>query len=345
MVHTKSEKNEIRGVKREKKYGDHNDPKNPFVKLIPYLDPFLDNYSKSSVRRVYVQLVDLALYCREERGKTILEAKGPDILGYFKNIIDKKPILKQTKRTIRYFISAYYNYVKNYKEQMEEERFHYPVPSTKIWDFSQGRKISLVERDMGQKLPTMEIIKKMLHHIYFTKPKWLFLVVSLIVYGAPRVSEVARVELKNLDLKNRWFITEVKSSKKAKRDGIYFFPAFFKPELEYHVSQLKEGEKWLFPGNKNNHISPRAIENNLQDVKKALNIKASINPHIFRDFLNTKRFERGCNEKFLYFLLNQTYKGVNSASYLKKYKDLVVLRDIYDKYNPFDKLIKPKPRL
>lgn len=345
MVRTKSEKNEIREVKREKKYGDHDDPDNPYVKLIPYLDPFLDNYSKSSIRRVYVRLVDLALYCKEERGKTILEAKGPDILGYFKDVIDKKPILKQTKRTYSYFISAYYNYVKNYKEQMEEERFHCPVPSVKIWDFSQGRKISLVERDMEQKLPTMKIVEKMLHHIYFTKPKWLFLIVSLIVYGAPRVSEIAHVELKNLDLKNRWFVTEVKSSKKAKRDGIYFFPAFFQPELKNYVSQLKEGERWLFPGNNKNHVSPRAIQNDLQDVKKTLNIKASINPHIFRDFLNTKRFERGCNEMFLYLLLNQTYKGVNSASYLKKYKDLVVLRDIYDKYNPFDKLIKPKPRL
>lgn len=344
MVYTKSEKNEKPRKKREQKYGDHKDPDNPHVKLIPYLEFFLDNYSKSSVRRVYLQLVPLALYC-QQFNKNILEAKGPDILRYFKNIIDKKPISKQSKRTIRYFISAYYNYVKNYKEQMEEERFHYPVPSVKIWDFSLGKKISLVERDMGQTLPTMEIVEKMLYHIYFTKPKWLFIVTSMIVYGAPRVSEIAHLELKNLDLKNRWFITEVKSSKKAKRDGIYFFPAFFQPELKKHVSLLKEGEKWLFPCNKNNHVSSRTIQNNLQDVKQALDIKASINPHIFRDFLNTKRFERGCNEKFLYFLLNQTYKGVNSASYLKKYKDLVVLRDIYDKYNPFDKLIKPKPRL
>lgn len=60
-----------------------------------------------------------------------------------------------------------------------------------------------------------------------------------------------------------------------------------------------------------------------------------MNPHAFRDYLNTLRFEKGLGDKYRFLLLNQTPPNVNVKSYLKKYEKRKELLKIYDKYFPF----------
>lgn len=331
----------------QKKYGDFNDKNNEFAKLIPYLEYFLDNYSNSSKKHLYLNLVNFAVYCKERFNKNILDVKGPEILTYFKEIIDIKEIEINSKRRIRTFIRAYYHYVQEFKKQMEGEEFIFPVPSSKIWDFS-GKEGSLKELKFDIPILKMEDVKDIIKHLYYTKPYRTYIIMSLIIFSGARISEVLNIKLEYLFLDRRWFITEVKSKKNDKRDGIYFIPEFFIPELKHFIDLLKlehQDPNYLFPSRNGTHYSPRSIQRYMRIIKKELGIKASINPHSFRDFLNTKRFEKGCNQILCKFLLNQKVRDVNPKHYLKAYKNRVKLRNAYDKYNPFNKSILPNPKL
>jgi len=338
----------------EKRYGDYTDPENEYVKMLPYVQFWLETYSKTRQQHNFNSLVDLAFYLQEKFKVKILKAKPSHLLHYFREVIDKKTTLKKgkkvniskaTKIKYRETFNSYYGYVKDYKEMEDDHRFKNPVPPSKIWDFS-GTTLTLYDLEFDYQSLTLDIIKRILHHIYFTvESERIFIFVSLIIYSGARVSEVAHIKLANLDLKNRWFITKVKSLKSQKRDGFYFFPEFFREELDIHIKKLileYENPIYLFQ-NGASYLNPKSIQRHLRKVKKALGLTCYINPHAYRDFLNTKRADMGLQKPYKEFLLNQTVGGVNASSYMKKYKNRLVLRDLYDKYNPFPELIKPRP--
>ena len=334
------------GINR--KYGTWTDPDNKYVKMIPYLDLFLDTYSESSKNPVFLQLIPFAIYCKEKYNKLILDVNAIEILSYFKDVIDKKEVQKDTKQRIRFFIKAYYNYVVEYKEQMEQETFKNPVPSSKIWSFS-GNQTSLKELRFEKPVLKMEDVKNIIKHLFYTKPTHIFIALCLIIFTGARVSEICQIELKDINLETRWYITAVKSKRNEKRDGIYFYPEFFLPYLRRYIETIKiehSDPKFLFPSRSiSGYITPRTIQRYMGVVKQELGIKAKINPHAFRDFINTERKIRGCDKDFLTFLLNQTVKDVNTAHYLKRYENRMELRKVYDMFNPFDKSIMPNPKL
>ncbi len=330
--------------KYPRKYGYWDDLDNPYVKMIPYLEYFLGNYSESSKKPIYLQLVPFALYCKDRLNKNILEVKSPEILSYFKEIIDKKKISRDTKRRYRIFINAYYEYVKIFKKDMEDApNFVNPVPSIKIWDFTNTISTDDLDLDIG--LPKMEDIEKILSHIYYTKPNRTFIILSLVVYNGARISEICKVELNRVNINERWLRPIVKSKANDKRRGIYFIPRYFVPELQHYINLLKieYGDPiYLFQSYNNKPVNTKTIQDHILNTKKALGLKIRTNSHIYRDFINTRRHEKGCSLASRKFLLNQKVKDVNMNSYLKAYKNKVYLRDIYDKYSPFEKLIKPR---
>ena len=334
-----------------KKYGDHEDPNNEYIKLIPYWTIFKKKYSSSSLNHVFLALMDLAIYSRKNFNKNLLELSGKELLQYFVQVINEKKVSKSTKRSIRYYISGYYKYVEKYKKDIEGERFDNPVPSLETFDFD-GPLPELQDLQGELDLLTMKDIKKILHRLYYVKPNWMYVAGSLIIYSGARVSEVASILLENLDVKNRWFLTKVKSSRSSKRMGIYFFPKFFIPDLEHYIKTLElehPRTRFLFPSShswkEDKHVNIRTIEKYFREVGQELELKARTNPHAFRDFINSKREEKGCSTVQRKLLLNQTIRDVNVSHYLKKYKNRIHLRSIYDKYDPFKPNVKPNPKL
>lgn len=332
--------------KKTKKYGDFKDSNNEYVQLIPYFEFFIETYSESSKRRVFTKLVDFALYCKKNYNKKIFEIDPKEVLSYFKTI-DKKKIRKNTKVLYRVFLNAYFNYVKKFKKDMEyDDSFRNPVPSPEIWDFT-GSTRTIYDLEMNYQPLTLPIIKRILNHIYYVvEDVRVFPAISLIIYSGARISEICHIELTFLDLNNRWFITKIKS-RKSERNGIYFFPQFFVSELKNYIKELKKKyktPKYLFQS-KTSYISPRTLQKHLKNAKDSLGLKCHANPHAFRDFLNTKRADMGLRTPYLEFLLNQTVNAVNSSSYMKSYKNKIKLRNLYDSYNPFKKILKPDPKL
>jgi len=332
-----------------KKYGDLSNPENKFAKMIPYSNFFFDRYSISNQNKNFNRLVTITLYFKKELGKGLLEADSMDILNYFKKL-DQKPIKKVTKIKYRGLLSSYYSYVSKFKAKMEgDDSFKNPVPPSEIWDFS-GKKesLSIESIELEENVLTMEVVDKIFEYLYYVvESKRIFIAMSLILYSGARVSEVCHIELKNLDIKNRWFITRVKSKKSDKKDGIYFFPVFFTPELRGYITLLKEeysNPKYLFQEG-DSFLHPATLRKHMRRAKKALGLKVNCNPHAFRDFINTMRIEMRITKEIRKILLNQKSKDVNISHYAKKFKNRKYLRDLYDKCNPFKELIKPIPKI
>jgi len=315
-------------------------------KNIPYLQDFLDTLSEVTIGHVRNKLYYANDYFRTNFNKGILEVSSQDMLHFFKKYVDPLDIKKTSKRKWRHELASYYKYVQNYKKDIENEEFKIPIPSSKIFDFT-GTMYSLEDFEQESQLLSIDIIKTILNFVYFTRPERVFIALVLIITSGARISEVLNIELKNLDLQNRWFSVVVKSRKTDKRQGVYFFPAFLVPILEHYIKALKieySEPIYLFQS-ENSHLVSKTIEAHLREVKKALGLKAKVNPHAYRDFLNTRRYELGCRSPFLEFLLNQSVKGVNPSSYMKKYKYRIKLRNKYDEYNPFTVDILPKVQL
>ena len=83
------------------------------------------------------------------------------------------------------------------------------------------------------------------------------------------------------------------------------------------------------------HLSDKTPRKNLRSVKNELGLTCRMNPHTFRDFINSERFDTKMKEKYRFLLLNQTPPNVNVKSYLKKYKKRILLLEKYDQFFPF----------
>lgn len=333
---------------RAKIYGDYNDENNLYVKMIPYCTEFLNEYANSSKPRVFHRIVEFALYCKNNLKKALLNINSKESLIYFTIQVNTKKIKKATKQHYYYFISHYFNFVKDWKKAFEEDdTFKNPIPSMKLCRFK-GSSLTNYDLEMNYRGPDLRSIERILTHIYYVIEDFrIFPAISLMIYSGARIREICCIDIRLFILKERWFQTGVKS-RLSERKGWYFFPKFFIPVIEEYLEKRDNNfpeSTYLFPSKKSDHLSPRTLQYHLENAKKSLGLKIYTNSHAFRDFLNTKRADMGLSRDKRKFLLNQKAGDVNPESYMKKYKNRVNLRNLYDNFNPYQKLIKPDPKL
>jgi integrase len=341
-------------------------------KTIPYFKAFLSRYSQSGTIRI--KIIDLALYCKKEFNKKILEITLPEMIQFFEDYVSKLPgrdhtyISKSTAKLWRTFIRKYFDIVNVYRQAEKKELIPNPVPPKEVWDFDKiERTLDFLSEDEEKAYLTYHEIETILNQLYINyiqaterrrfKELQVWVVVSLQVYSGARIREACQIKLHEIDTEKRYFKTIVKSPKTHKRKGVYFFPGFFIPEIKYYLKNLKEVYPDLdlsnrntrlfhYPSNKKGYISKRIIQYRIQKIKETHDLHFKKLTHPFRDYLNTQRESMGLlSDKKRKALLNQTSRSVNLQSYMKRWEDLIELRKIYDKYNPYKKLIKPSPSL
>ncbi|MFW9970924.1 MAG: tyrosine-type recombinase/integrase [Candidatus Odinarchaeota archaeon] len=312
-------------------------------KKIPYYKAFIKRYSESTREKVRNKLIFFALYLQNQKRKSILEAGFEDCIDFLEQI-DNRDISRVAKSKWRSNLNAYYEYVVEIKKKKEKIDFINPVPSINLFDFK-DKEISIEEIEKEEDLMTYSIVEKILNYLFFTR-KRLFIIVSILLYTGARISEVCRIEMNNTDPEERYFITKVKSKKSINRMGIYFLPSFFIPYLKEWIEIVKienSNTIYLFPSG-DSFITPKTIRKKLRSVKNELGLTCKMNPHAFRDLINSERFDTKMKTKYRFLLLNQTPPNVNVKNYLKKYKLRRELQKKYDEFFPFPKF-KPKLNL
>jgi integrase len=341
--------------------------------LVFKLDAFLDRYksetNRSSVRN---KLIFFSIWINQFYGidinpstvKEVIESQEfislddqskvrvEELIKYFKYVIDKKEVYRSTKRSERSKLNSYFDFIEKYKLKFERDKsFINPVPSKDFFSFS-DKKMTLKDIEKREEILTYDIVENVLNRLFFTD-KRLFIIVSLLLYTGARISEIISIKLENIDYEERFFMNEIKGEKD--RVGIYFFPKFFIQSLKDYIFKIVEVEypntKYLFPSRykrysygQDNHLTITKIEKDLRDLRKLMNIKSNINPHSFRDLINSERFDTEMKEKYRFLLLNHTPPNVNVMSYLKNYKLRMKLQKKYDQFFPFPKF-NPKINL
>lgn len=314
---------------------------------IPYFENFMNRYAKSTYQKKRNKLIQFSLFMENEFNITdITQVKTPHIIAYFKKI-NQKDIIRETKKKYRIVLNSYYEYVKEIREKLEGHYYINPTPSLNLFDFDE-KPMTLGDLETKEDIiSNYDIVEKILNYLYFTRPP-IFIIVSLLLYTGARISEVIQIQLENLDLHERFFFTKVKGKKNRNRHGVYFFPLFFVKYLVDYLDHLRiEYPKtdFLFPSpGGSGFISSNTVRKHLREIKNSLGLTCAINPHAFRDFINTERFDKDLNQKYRCLLLNQTPKGVNVKNYLKKYKKRKELQKIYDRTLPFPEF-KPKIKM
>lgn len=303
---------------------------------IPYYELFMSRYSDSNYGQKRNILIEFTRFIENTRNKTISDTNVNDVLAYFKTQIEPREIKRITKKKYRSVLNSYFSLFKEMKEKKTGKTVINPVPSHHIYDFSE-KAITFDELEREDDiLDDYMIVDKILNYLYFTR-KRLFIIVSILLYTGARINEVCRIELTHIDFKERFFYVKVKSKKALNRWSIYFFPKFFIPYLREWIDELRlefPRAKYLFQKG-SRYLSTNTPRKHLRTLKNELGLTCKINPHAFRDFINTERFDRDLNKKYRKLLLSQTPKDVNIKSYLKKYKKRMKLQEIYDKTFPF----------
>ncbi|WP_371804529.1 tyrosine-type recombinase/integrase [Candidatus Lokiarchaeum ossiferum] len=159
-----------------------------------------------------------------------------------------------------------------------------------------------------------------------------FVLVSLLAYSGGRVGGLCALKINDIDLTNRTFQTQEKPTQGSTGWNRYFFPRKFKVHLESYLVQLQfenPDQELLFP------IETKTVRKILSDYSKR-----HVNPHLFRDAINTYWMENGFGSDGLRsIMLNQKPTGVNAERYFRKYvkndKSGKARLKLYDQYFPY----------
>jgi integrase len=305
------------------------------IDMIRYVDDFAASYSRRYSMQVKKRLELFEQYLKKNYKKLdIIQTNYNEILEFLK-FIDKKEIKKVSKEKYRTTLNRYFEYI----VEMNKKNmilFVNPVPSEISFKFS-----DIIDRqtiDFTTHYLTYDTILKILRFLFFTDYR-MFILVSLLAYTGARISEICSIKLDDIDLENRKFISGRFDDYSKTGLVLYFWPTFFHEEFKRYIELMRSHKyEFVFP-HQQTFLHTKTPRKKLREIKEILNILDPINPHSFRDSLNSSRREKGLGEEFAAMLLNQKPNTVNQTHYMKRFYDWHSLRDMYDKSFPYPALI------
>lgn len=160
---------------------------------------------------------------------------------------------------------------------------------------------------------------------------------GIIAFSSMRIGGAMNIQIKNINLDERYIITDEKQTECMGKDNIYFIPLKFKRSLESFLSEIQQvnsKREMLFK------LTDKAYRLHLKDwgnsINERMSLKLDVHPHLFRDAFNTEIFELGANEEQRCMILNQMPRSVNPQHYLKRLRQIENRREIYDKFFPYN---------
>jgi integrase len=309
-----------------------------------YLDDFLHNYSGRTQDQVRSRFIYIAYYFKEKyKVNNIIDATYNQFLDFFKNDLNKRGIRNCVLNNWRSNLNKYYLGIQD-RYKAEGKQFINQVPSKNSFKFSKKSKL---DEDFDEKYLTYKTIIRVLRFYYRNHNYKMFILVALMTYTGLRISELVTIHIKDIDLENRKIISG--RVKRFSKRGITlsFIPGFFVNYLREYMKTVT-GD-FLFPaeGAKNKlktqypFIAISTIEARLKKLSIILKLEEPINPHAFREAINSEREAkfRDIPDRHLAILINQKPPTVNSQNYLKRLKNWEKIRDLYDQYFPYPYLI------
>jgi integrase/recombinase XerD len=149
------------------------------------------------------------------------------------------------------------------------------------------------------------------------------LIITMLYSTGLRVSELLKLEVKNIDLINR----TIRVRGKGDKDRIVIFDNTTKKLIKKYLTYQPEEIKYLFQTRTGESLTPRYIQVEIKTYAKLAGIDKKVTPHILRHSFATHLLNQGCNIRIIQQLLGHSSLSTTQI-YLNVGMDVV--RDAYD---------------
>jgi integrase len=269
--------------------------------------------------------------------KDIPEINKIDIRNYFNDILDQKEISVKSKETQRAYLTSFFFHVESLLLKKDID-YRNPVPNKKVYKFEKKLIDIIKQSERKDKLLTIDQLLLILDHCRKSLRKREFIFFALVTCTGARVSEIRSIEIKNINLDERYFETGFeknsrKSTLRREESLLFFIPKRLLAYLKNYIFILKKNnEKWLFPTQKSrSFISGPGIEYFYRKIRKALGFHFSM--HHFRHTMITNLKRNKCPQEYREGLLNHEPSTTQGKFY--EHLSIAEKREIYDKYFPY----------
>ncbi|MCF7794901.1 tyrosine-type recombinase/integrase [Patescibacteria group bacterium] len=183
--------------------------------------------------------------------------------------------------------------------------------------FKDKEKIDIKCVKRNKKLPVVLSKKEIEKIISVTKNKKYKLMISLSYACGLRVSEVVKLKVKDLNIKE--LLVYIKKSK-GNKDRISILPEKLKKDL-YNIISLKDVNDYIFESNRGDKLCTASIQKMFKKSLKIASINKKASFHSLRHSFATHLLENGTNLRYIQKLLGhnnvhttQTYTEVSNPA-------------------------------
>lgn len=231
-------------------------------------DLIIRRYSKQTLKR-YLYITDMFLKYAEKQNKNLNNLNETDAIEFLNYLTIER----------KYKASSYNNVnaiVKFFLEVVLERNIGYKrLPNAKL-------EVKL------KYVPTKEEIMYLINNTKSIKQKCF---ISLAYGSGLRVSEIARLELKNIDSKNM----KIKVLGKGNKERLTLLSQKTLYYLREYVNEYKitKDDDYLFKGQNSEHITESTISRGFKDLVKRLKMNENITIHTLRRSFATHLLRMG----------------------------------------------------
>ncbi|MBS3151161.1 tyrosine-type recombinase/integrase [Candidatus Woesearchaeota archaeon] len=219
-------------------------------------------YSQRTIKTYLYFILKFFRKCRKDP----VTVTKVDVREYLNNVI-KRSKKEPSGNTINVNLNA----LKFFFEQVLNRRMRLNIKYSKV-----PKRLPVVL--------TKDEIKRLIEVIGNQKHK---LMIKLMYSAGLRVSELVNLKSEDLEIENNFgWVRKGKGNK----DRIFIIAESIKDELKEYAEKNKT-INWLFPGNKNNHISQRTIAAIIREAAKKAKIRKNVHTHTLRHSFATHLIE------------------------------------------------------
>jgi site-specific recombinase XerD len=239
--------------------------------------------------------------------KKELEAKGTSKRTINSYLYYNQKFLEFISKTSNYIdrndINSFLSHLKQ-KELSNNTLAHITAALKFYYQNVLGRKFFFGIRypKRERKLPTVLTRDEIKRMIEVTKNPKHRLSIELAYGSGLRVNEVVKLKLKDFDFENRSIFVR---QGKGRKDRKTILPENLITKIKECFIE-KDGEQFLFPSYKNNHLSTRSVEKIVKRSAKLANIEKNVYVHALRHSFATHLLENGFDIKHISDLLGHS---------------------------------------
>ena len=292
--------------------------------IVKYLEHYKHSYQSQKTRKSALKY----FFSLSQFGYTkhVFKITTDVLIDYFEYLKNLETLSLSTKKTKWSLLISFLEYCTEYYHRFN---FIVAIPKKTInWNGFVHKK----PKNNKNVVLTKDELVKILRFLKMHKFQY-YLIFRVFAETGMRKGELIKLNLSGVNLKNRTLTTTGKTGEKT-----YYISKQLAQYLEIYLQERDlraTNSNALFISNYGRRYSNRPFNLILKQTTKKLGIQKNITCHTFRKSLNTFRYEMGCPDSDLEFLLGHKI-SINRDYYVKLSPEQKL--ELFDKWDPYNEL-------